>query len=78
LSPYPTAFTSLQEKTFKIFKAQMEETESGISPGAFLTDNKTFLKFACPDGFISVIDVQMEGKKRMGIEEFLRGIRLSV
>lgn len=76
LSPYPTAFSHLQDKSLKIFKADIEETEPGIQPGAFLTDNKKFLKFACRDGFISVKDVQLEGKKRMNVEEFLRGIRL--
>lgn len=76
LSPYPTAFTQLNGKVFKIFKAEKNINEPGIQPGGFLTDQKTFLKFACTDGFISATDVQLEGKKRMGIEEFLRGVRL--
>lgn len=76
LSPYPTAFTTLNGKTLKIFKAEPEETAPGIAPGEFLTDGKTFLKFAAKDGFIKLRDIQYEGKKRMGIEEFLRGIRL--
>jgi methionyl-tRNA formyltransferase len=76
LSPYPTAFTQLNGKVFKIFKAEKSMNEPGISPGGFLTDNKTFLKFACTDGFICPLDVQLEGKKRMSIEEFLRGVRL--
>lgn len=76
LSPYPTAFTHLNDKVLKIFKAELKIAEPGIQPGGFLTDNKTFLKFACTDGFICPTDVQLEGKKRMGIEEFLRGVRL--
>jgi methionyl-tRNA formyltransferase len=76
LSPYPTAYTLLNSKILKVFKAEMITIEPGILPGGFLTDDKTFLKFACNDGFISVKDIQMEGKKRMGIEEFLRGVRL--
>ena len=76
LSPYPTAFTKLNDKTLKIFNAELVETEPGISPGGFLTDGKTFLKFAAKGGFIVLKDVQYEGKKRMGIEEFLRGMRL--
>jgi len=76
LSPYPTAYTQLNGKVFKIFKAEKNMSEPGISAGGFLTDNKTFLKFACTDGFICPTDVQLEGKKRMGIEEFLRGVRL--
>ena len=76
LSPYPTAFTFLNDKILKIFKAEMDHHEPGISPGAFLTDSKTYLKFATKDGFIKVTDVQFEGKKRMVIEELLRGMRL--
>jgi len=76
LSPYPTAFTTLNDKTLKIFKATLEDKEPGISTGAFLTDGKTYLKFATKDGFISLTDVQYEGKKRMLIDEFLRGMRL--
>ncbi|MBB2145496.1 methionyl-tRNA formyltransferase [Pedobacter sp. LMG 31464] len=76
LSPYPTAFTTLNDKTLKIFKAELEDKEPGISTGAFLTDGKTYLKFATKDGFINLTDVQYEGKKRMLIDEFLRGMRL--
>jgi methionyl-tRNA formyltransferase len=76
LSPYPTAFTTLNDKVLKVFGAEYQIGGTGISPGGFLTDNKTYLKFAATDGFVSLTDVQLEGKKRMGIEEFLRGVRL--
>jgi methionyl-tRNA formyltransferase len=72
----PGAYTQLNDKTLKIYRAEVQEADPGIFPGGFLTDNKTFLKFAAKDGFISVTDLQLEGKKRMGIEEFLRGVRL--
>lgn len=76
LSPYPTAFTKLNDKTLKVFKAELEEKEPGIAPGGFLTDGKTFLKFAAKEGFIKLTDLQYEGKKRMQVDEFLRGMRL--
>ncbi|RZK91202.1 MAG: methionyl-tRNA formyltransferase [Pedobacter sp.] len=76
LSPYPTAFTVLNDKTLKIFNAEMEDKEPGLATGGFLTDGKTYLKFATKDGFIKLTDVQYEGKKRMQIDEFLRGMRL--
>ncbi|RZL17992.1 MAG: methionyl-tRNA formyltransferase [Pedobacter sp.] len=76
LSPYPTAFTFLNDKTLKVFKAELESKEPGITAGGFLTDGKTYLKFAAKDGFIKLIDIQYEGKKRMLIEDFLRGMRL--
>jgi len=76
LSPYPTAFTTFQDKTLKIFNAIPENTIPQIAPGAFLSDGKTYLKFATNNGFIKLTDVQYEGKKRLTIDNFLRGIHL--
>lgn len=76
LSPWPTANTILNHKSLKIFGAEYDITDVGILPGVFLTDNHTYLKFAAQDGFVRLTDVQLEGKKRMGIEEFLRGVKL--
>ncbi len=76
MSPFPTAFTYLNNKFFKVFKAEKEILETGIAPGLYITDQKTFLKFACSDGFIVIKEAQLEGKKKMGIEDFLRGVKL--
>ena len=75
LSPYPTAFTFLKEKKFKIFNAKKEITDIKENPGELITDNKTYLKFACKNGYVSVKELQLEGKKKMPVEEFLRGWR---
>jgi methionyl-tRNA formyltransferase len=77
LSPYPAAFTYLNDKTLKIYKAKKELHNSPKSPGSFETDHKTYLKFAGSDGYIYVTELQLEGKKRMSIEEFLRGYRFA-
>ena len=77
LSPYPTAFTDFEGKKLKIFSAKKEEGASSITPGQFDTDKKNYLRFACADGYINVTDLQLEGKKRMSIQEFLRGYRFS-
>nr|WP_294901240.1 methionyl-tRNA formyltransferase [uncultured Pedobacter sp.] len=76
LSPYPTAYTSFLDKGLKIYKAEQDKKKPAIAPGEFLSDGKTYLKFATQDGFISVKEIQQEGKKKMLIEDFLRGIRL--
>lgn len=76
LSPYPGAFTFLKEKTLKIYRSEKEVKEPSALPGEFETDAKTYLKFACADGYILVKDLQWEGKKRMMLEEFLRGFRM--
>jgi len=75
LSPYPSAFTYLDEKKLKIFSAEKEKTNQSDEPGKIFTDNKSFLKFSAKDGFISLKEIQLEGKKRMNIKDFLRGYR---
>ena len=76
MSPVPAAFTSLNGKVLKIYRSDFDPGQPGIEPGKFATDGKTYLKFAAADGFVSLTEVQLEGKKQMGIEEFLRGVRL--
>lgn len=73
LSPYPAAFTTLNDKVLKIYKAEKSSTTL-TTP--FISDNKTYLKFATGDGSLSVLELQLEGKKRMTVEEFLRGYKL--
>jgi methionyl-tRNA formyltransferase len=73
LSPYPGAFTILNGKAMKIFKVEKENNAITGSVGQFETDNKTFLKFACSDGYIFIKELQLQGKKKLMIEEFLRG-----
>ncbi len=77
LSPYPTAFTVFQDKLLKVFEAKPEYAQHTTKPGDFLSDGKTYLKVATINGYINLLDVQYEGKKRMRIDEFLRGVRLN-
>ncbi|HQY11569.1 MAG TPA: methionyl-tRNA formyltransferase [Ferruginibacter sp.] len=73
LSPFPGAFTSFNGKTLKIYRTEKEPGTTNSSPGNFETDKKTFLKFACADGYVQVKELQLEGKKKMAIADFLRG-----
>ncbi|HXH99042.1 MAG TPA: methionyl-tRNA formyltransferase [Sphingobacteriaceae bacterium] len=75
LSPHPAAFTKFKDKNLKIYHADTEVKDHDILPGKFLTDEKTYIKFACTNGFIIATDIQFEGKKRMKTDEFLRGFR---
>lgn len=75
LSPYPTAFTTLQHKKLKIFSASKLLKHPAIPAGNIDTDQKSYLRFACADGYIDVKELQLEGKKRMKTEDFLRGFR---
>lgn len=79
LSPFPGAFTFLDGKMLKIYRSEKEigrYLSSGETNGSFKTDGKTFLKFACADGYILVKEMQLEGKKKMQVEDFLRGYRI--
>ncbi|HWH62662.1 MAG TPA: methionyl-tRNA formyltransferase [Ginsengibacter sp.] len=78
LSPYPTAFTFLNDKKLKIFSAEKEIGIAKENPGTFITDNKTFLKFVANNGYISLKELQLEGKKKMQVADFLRGWRNTV
>lgn len=80
LSPSPCARSVMRhytsDFTFKIFESQPEVTKHNINPGEIISDSKHFIKIACKDGFISVVSLQLEGKKRMNTVEFLRGFKI--
>ena len=57
----------------KIYRSEKEIVPTTITAGFHETDAKTFLKFACADGYIRVKELQLEGKKKMNVEDFLRG-----
>ncbi len=81
LSPYPAAFTEFIDKHqqpvgIKIYSSEIEETNHTHHIGHTLSDGKTFLKVACTNGFIHIKELQMAGKKRMQIVEFLRGFKI--
>ncbi len=73
LAPFPAAFTTLNNKKLKVFAVTKELTAHQQVNGHYETDGKSFLKFACADGYVHVQDIQLEGKKRMDIRSFLAG-----
>jgi methionyl-tRNA formyltransferase len=81
LSPSPCARSFFLNDTssvsFKIYESQAEPEAHSLKPGTIVTDNKNWLKIACGKGFLNIQSIQAEGKKRMGIPEFLRGFRIS-
>lgn len=77
LSPYPGAFTTLNEKILKVFRSKKEITYPKSTEGDYETDGRTYLKFACTDGYLHLLEVQLEGKKRMSIADFLKGYRFN-
>jgi len=77
LSPYPGAFTEIsaggQKLYLKIFMAEPEYTRPDAGPGSWQTDTKSFMKIAAYDGYLNLQEVQLSGRRPMGITEFLRG-----
>ncbi|MCF0053764.1 methionyl-tRNA formyltransferase [Dyadobacter sp. LJ53] len=76
LSPYPAAWTTINGLSCKIFKSKVVEFDENDTPGQFRTDSKSYLYFRTGDGWLSIEVLQLEGKKRMEIGDFLRGNRL--
>lgn len=76
LSPYPSATSLLNNLNLKIYEASILAETPDKAPGTMETDGQTFLRFAAKDAWINILDLQLEGKKRMQIVEFLRGWRL--
>jgi methionyl-tRNA formyltransferase len=79
LSPYPTAWTSLDGLKLKVFKATMDnssENVENLNTGKTLTDQKNFIKIRTLDGFILLLDIQLEGRKRMSVKDFLNGYQI--
>lgn len=77
LSPVPGAFATIllkddSKRNLKVFRAKPEIEAHQFEPGTILSD-KNFIKVACKDGFLFLLEVQLEGKRKMEINDFLKG-----
>jgi methionyl-tRNA formyltransferase len=78
LSAFPGAFTVVEGKVFKIFSSQVVQANSANNhAGKLETDGKTYLYFTCGENKIAALLVQLSGKKRMLIQDFLRGYKIT-
>ena len=77
LAPFPTAYTFLEQKQLKIFLAHVVNEAPQVAVGTMQTDAKSYIRFACPDAWLYIDELQLEGKKRMETLAFLRGFRFS-
>jgi methionyl-tRNA formyltransferase len=80
LSPFPAAFTTLDGKLMKIYCSEKEMLPASAplpAPGTPDSDQKSFLRFAAADGYIRVTVIQLEGKRKMKVDDFLRGYKTS-
>ncbi len=80
MSPYPAAYTYLTtgEETrlqMKIYRAECQHENKGEQPGTLVTDYKKYLKIAAPDGYINLKEIQLEGRRRVEVTQFLPGMK---
>lgn len=76
LNPWPSAYTKLQGKTLKIWKAEVLEQDSKEAPGQIAEVTKDSIAVQTGQGLLKVLELQLEGKKRMDTASFLRGYTL--
>lgn len=81
LAPAPGARSVLKSKQdsllFKIFESIPETENHSLVPGTIVSDGKHYIKIACPDGFVNITNLQLQGKNKMNSIEFLKGFRIS-
>lgn len=73
LSPYPAAWTLLDGQVLKVYAAQIAPRTYVDPPGTFESDGKTYIDVTTADGAIALQEIQLQGKKRLQVEDFLRG-----
>lgn len=76
LNPWPSAFTRLEGKNLKIWKAAVQEQDSGLAPGTVISAGREGLSVQTGQGRLNILELQLEGKKRMEADAFLRGCTL--
>ena len=80
MSPYPAAWGIMylngSDFQVKIYETKKITENHNLPIGTIKTDNKTYLNVAAKDGFISILSLQLPGKKRMDITSFLNGTKL--
>ncbi|MFT5833082.1 MAG: methionyl-tRNA formyltransferase [Cognaticolwellia sp.] len=76
LSPYPTAWTKLNDLKLKIYRAARDIEVHDFPAGKLVSDNKNYLKIATTDGFINLLEIQLQGRKRMEAKAFLNGYKV--
>lgn len=73
LSPYPGAWFEFEGKEMKVYKANFNTEVHEDKIGSIQTNNKSYLRITCLDGFVNILDLKLQGKKRMDVKSFLNG-----
>lgn len=76
LSPFPAAWTTLDELELKVLRTEKEIVEHEHRTGQLFSDGRSYLKYSTRDGFVKVLELQLQGRKRMGVRDFLNGYKI--
>ena len=77
LNPWPSAYTRIDDKNLKIWRAKVISHEVKAAPGCILKVTKDELEVQTGNGVLALLEVQLEGKKRMTTDAFLRGYHVT-
>ena len=77
LSPYPVAWTTFLDKKLKLYSVQYSYHQHNLETGVYFTDKKKFLGVTCNNGLIFFDTIQAEGKRKMGVRDFLNGFDIT-
>lgn len=76
LSPFPAAWTILDDQELKVLRTEKEEIPHDHQPGQIFSDGRTYLKYSTSNGYVKVLELQLQGRKRMGVRDFLNGYKI--
>lgn len=76
LNPWPSAYTKMDGKTLKIWDADVDDSENDSAPGTIIEVGKDFIRVATGKGSLKILELQLEGKKRMKTRDFLNGAKI--
>lgn len=76
LSPFPAAWTTLDELELKVLRTEKEIIEHEHPVGHLFSDGRSYLKYSTRDGYVKVLELQLQGRKRMGVKDFLNGYKV--
>lgn len=76
LSPFPAAWTTLDDLELKVLRTEKEIVEHEYPVGHLFSDGRSYLKYSTKDGYVKVLELQLQGRKRMGVKDFLNGYKI--
>lgn len=76
LYPFPGSWFEHDDKKIKVYKTAVIEKKDDVAPGTIVSDSKNYIYIRCIENYIAILELQLEGKKRLSTVEFLRGSKL--